>query len=129
MYPERGLCARCLVKEIYDGDTLTVEVRIPVRVRLLDCWAPALNEAGGTESRDNLRYLAQGKTASIFIPWEGADRSDDIMSFGRVLAHIKIEGDNKTLSEHQVAAKHATLHKPHWPQSGELDVTNKQTEW
>ena len=38
--PPLGLTAQCKVLDVYDGDTVTVEVRTIARVRLLDCWAP-----------------------------------------------------------------------------------------
>ena len=106
--PSRGICAKCLVTDVYDGDTVTIEVHIPVRVRLLDCWAPPLHSPEGKASRDHLKKIAEGKLANVFIPWEHADRSDDIMSFGRVLAHIWRHGDNASLSAIQVETGNAT---------------------
>lgn len=115
--PLRGLSAGITVTEVYDGDTLTGTVTIPVRIRLLDCWAPELR--GGTEaskelaklSTDNLKQLAEGKRGTIWIPWEHAHRSDDVLTFGRVLAHVWINGQAKSVSQQQVESGFATAAK------------------
>jgi len=40
--PKPELSVPCKITEVYDGDTVTVEVTLTARVRLLDCWAPEL---------------------------------------------------------------------------------------
>lgn len=117
LLPPVGLTTPCRVLEVYDGDTITVELRIPIRVRLLDCWAPEVKTKDVTEkqlgikSREHLVSLAQGKEATMFIPFVGVERLDGVFTFGRVLAHVWVDG--QSLSESQVEAGHATVRKTH----------------
>lgn len=85
----------CKVVDVYDGDTVTVEVRMRVRVRLLDCWAPEVKggeKAWGIQSKAVMARLADGKDAVLQVPLDGADRLDDVLTFGRVLGRISIDG-------------------------------------
>ena len=106
--PPAQLSLPCTIVEVYDGDTLTVEVSLKARVRLLDCWAPELRDAGGKASRDNLKQH-EGKEAILQIPLEGADRLDDIFTFGRVLGYIYV--GEVSLSDKQVREGFATKEK------------------
>ena len=45
-----GLTLPGNVLDVHDGDTVTVEVKRTLRIRLLDCWAPELRDAGGLEA-------------------------------------------------------------------------------
>jgi endonuclease YncB( thermonuclease family) len=101
--PQAAITVPCTMVEVHDGDTLTVDVRIPVRVRLLDCWARELREPGGETARDHLRQLAAGKRGVLHVPLAGADRTDDVLSFGRLLAHVWVAGDDRSLSARMVA--------------------------
>jgi len=94
------------VTEVYDGDTLTVEFRLPARVRLLDCWAPELRDNGGPASREHLRSLAEGKPALVTIDLQDVDRLDDVLTFGRILGRVSVDGRDVSLE--QVQAGHAT---------------------
>ena len=109
--PRPGLSARCRIIEVYDGDTLTVELRIPVRVRLLDCWAPELRDPGGIESRDHLDELAALQDGTLWVPWDHARRAGDVWSFDRILGHVWVDGYDKPVSELQVDAGHATVER------------------
>jgi len=84
-----------------------VEVTIRARVRLLDCWAPELNQPGGPEAKAYLVKLANGKRAIMNVPI-GA-RLDDSFSFGRVLSWLNIDGVD--VSKSVVDAGHATAKK------------------
>lgn len=95
----------CEVLEVYDGDTATVQVKINVRVRLLDCWAPELR-AGGKASREHLKEIAPvGKEGVLQIPLGGATRLDDLFTFGRILGDVWIDGES--VVEQQIGAGHA----------------------
>lgn len=111
--PEPAITLPCLVTEVIDGDTLTVEVRVPMRVRIKDCWAPEMNEKGGAESRDNLCRLAQDRYGVVYVPLEDVKRIDHAMSFGRVLGDVYIDGDDESLGQQQVSTGHAAARKPH----------------
>lgn len=104
--PPAGIVSPCTITEVYDGDTITVELRLPLRVRLLDCWAPELRDEGGRESRDHLRNLAVGKRGVMYVPF--GERFGDSLSFGRVLGHVWIDGQDESLSALQVTGGHAT---------------------
>jgi len=106
--PTPQLQLPCKITEVYDGDTVTVEVTLKARVRLLDCWAPELRDTGGKASRDNLKPY-EGKEAILQIPLEGVDRLDDVLTFGRILGNIYVE--DVSLSEEQVGKGFATKKK------------------
>jgi endonuclease YncB( thermonuclease family) len=90
--PTPQLTTRAIVTEVYDGDTITVEVRTVLRVRLLDCWAPeirgdVIEKQYGHASRDYLRSLLPvGTEITLQVPI--GDRLDDSFTFGRVLGHV-----------------------------------------
>ena len=109
--PQPGLAARCVVTDVYDGDTVTVELRIPVRVRLLDCWAPELRDPGGAESKAALENIAKGKVGVLWVPLADVHRLDDAFTFGRLLAHLRIDGSDKPVSQLQVESGQATTTK------------------
>lgn len=112
--PEPGWTTEARVLRVLDGDTVEVEIRRVVRVRLLDCWAPELR--GGTpktkraarESRESLEDLVAEKSVVLHVPVRTA-RIQDVFSFGRILGHVWI-GDTNA-SAFQVEAGHATKTK------------------
>lgn len=112
--PPTGWTTDARVLSVYDGDTLELEVRRVVRVRLLDCWAPEIR--GGTEeskaaaraSRDHLRQLVASGKVRLHVPTR-SDRVDELFSFGRVLGYVWAGETN--VSEAQVEAGHATKTK------------------
>ncbi len=115
--PAHGWSTKCRIVEVYDGDTITVEITRRVRVRLLDCWAPevkttdATEKARGIASRDHLRAAVENCDATLFVPGSDRDMLGDEWTMGRVLGHVWLEGDKESLSEFQVKAGHATREK------------------
>lgn len=116
--PPAAITLPCQVIEVYDGDTLTVRVSVDLRVRLLGCWAPEVRtrddaeKRAGLASRDHLRTLAEGAPVLVSVPLGHADRLDDLLSMGRVLASVWRVGDATSLAAQQVAAGHATRERP-----------------
>ncbi len=113
--PRGQISIPCEVVEVYDGDTMTVRVSLDMQVRLLDCWAPELktrdqsDKVKGIAAREHLQKLAPvGSKAQLTIPLTG-DRLDDILTFGRVLGRVSVNG--RDLSEQQVKAGHAKVSK------------------
>ncbi len=120
--PEPGWTtqARCL--RVIDGDTIEVEIRRVIRVRMLDCWAPeskldarlphaaqTAEKQAGIASRENLRRLCEGRDVVIHIA-----TSTDVakaMTMNRWLAQVWLPGDDESLSQKQVKAGHATKAK------------------
>lgn len=102
--------------EVYDGDTMTLEVRRQIKVRMLDCWAPeirtrdAAEKAKGFAARDHLRSLiSPGDHVTLSVP--GGEDLGKRFSFGRVLGRVWADGSDDDLSVQQVAAGHATKAK------------------
>lgn len=94
--PQLGLALPCRVISVHDGDTLKVECRFTMDIRLLDCWAPELsgaNRLAGFKSRDNLKTLAEGKTGIVSIPLN-SDNIGKATSMSRVLGRVLINGDD-----------------------------------
>jgi endonuclease YncB( thermonuclease family) len=104
----KSITLPCRVADVYDGDTITVEITIPARVRLLDCWAPELNEEGGKESRDNLKKLAMGKRALIEVPWDTSRSLGNLFSFDRLLGKVFVDERTESLNEVQVSCGFAS---------------------
>lgn len=113
--------ARCL--RVIDGDTLEVEVRRVIRVRMLDCWAPEskldprISQAdretekfAGQASKENLKRLAEGRDLVVQIP-AGEDIAKSI-TMGRWLGRVWIVGDGESLAEKQVRGGFAETTKP-----------------
>lgn len=110
--PSHGLSLPCKVVSVHDGDTLTAEVTIRANIRLIDCWAPELSEDGGKESRDRLSRIAIGRTGTLFVPiGPKADNLADLLTFGRVLGHVWIDGQRQNLSELQIERRQAARRK------------------
>lgn len=108
---------RCRVVEVYDGDTVTVEIVTRARVRLLDCWAPEIKGTRGEKrelalrSKQHLAEIAEGREGEVFLPLTGADRLDDLLTMGRVLGSVYIGDKELSVSEQQVAAGMASTTK------------------
>lgn len=97
MPPEPGINTRCTVVDVYDGDTVTVEIKYTVKVRLLDCWAPEVRgeqKEKGLKSRDRLRELILNKKGILSVPAKNANSMDDLFTFGRVLGYLWVDGKN-----------------------------------
>lgn len=99
----------CRVLSVHDGDTLTVEIVTVVNVRLLDCWAPELSQAGGPAARDHLQQLAKvGAKGVVTVPLY--DNFSKSWTFGRLLGSVAVEGGGD-LAKAQRESGHATLKK------------------
>jgi endonuclease YncB( thermonuclease family) len=90
--PKPSITLPCEVVSVHDGDTLTVDVKVRMNVRLLDCWAKELNEPGGTKARDRLRELAAGEDEVIEIPLAGKQSLSDVLTLDRVLGRVWVNG-------------------------------------
>jgi len=112
MTPQPRITMPCLVTEVVDGDTMTVELRIPMRVRLINCWAPEARKEGGSESKENLALLAEGRHGVVSVPLGEATRLDHVFTFGRVLGDVWIDGDDESVGQQQVSLGHAAIRKP-----------------
>lgn len=109
--PQPAIVLPCEVLSIHDGDTLKVECRFVMDIRLLDCWSPEITgdeKPLGLKAKANLQRLAEGKEGVVTIPLT-SDNIGKATTLGRILGRVSIDG--KDLSEQQVKAKFATKEK------------------
>ena len=105
------------VIDVLDGDTLTVRVTLDIRVRLLDCWAAEVRtkdheeKAAGNYSRETLSWLCLGEKCLLTVPLAGHDRLDDVFTFGRLLARIRVLSSDLDVSEEMIRRNVATKEK------------------
>lgn len=107
-----GVTLPAKVVGVIDGDTIEVDVSRRLRIRLLDCWAPECRTTDpeekerGFAAKEFLHELIHGQEVTVQIDLEPDERFGDQMSFGRVLAHVYLDGMD--VSQAVVAAGHAT---------------------
>lgn len=115
--PPLGVTVACQIVGVVDGDTVEVEIVRRCRVRLLDCWAPETRsidpaeKKAGAAAKLNLAKIALEKPATLFVPTAGASRVGDVFTFDRVLGHLWLDGDDRSLAHRQIAANHASTAK------------------
>jgi len=95
--PRPGFATEAKVTRIIDADTIEVEVKRTVKVRLLGCNVPDKNEKVSIEASDFVfdRLRECDNEVVLFVP-AGKDpvRLGDIHSFERVLGEIWVGGSN-----------------------------------
>lgn len=109
--PQPCVVYPCRVLSIRDGDTLKIECRVVLDVRLLDAWAAEITgdeKPAGLKAKANLQRLAEGKSGVVTIPLT-SDNIGKATSMSRILGRISIDG--KDLSIEQVKAGFATKTK------------------
>lgn len=118
LYP--SITSSAIIKDVYDGDTITVTFYKEVKIRMLDCWAKELRSSDpeekqkAIEAREFLKNaLKNGDKVLIRIPT--TDRLQDSLTFGRALGHVwkDLDGDGKldNISDYMVKNGHATKNK------------------
>lgn len=93
--PQIGICVPVYNIDVYDADTVTVEIKYKMRVRLIDCWGPEIRgpqKIAGERAKQAMRKICQGKDGLITIPWH--DDIGKMTSMGRVLGKISVNGDD-----------------------------------
>ncbi len=86
--PPEGITTKCVVTRVIDGDTVDVEIRRKLRVRLQDCWAPELRNEGGPQSRDHLSRLVGMTPIVLHIPADDDGEIKDVFTFGRIVGEL-----------------------------------------
>ncbi len=120
--PKPSWTTKAVVTNIVDGDTIDVEIRRTIRVRLIDCWAPethmddrlpkeqqAAEKKAGLKSKEALKELCLGESVIVQIP-----TSENLLkatTMSRALGNVWLEGDEESLSEKQVRSGNATKSK------------------
>lgn len=119
--PDAGWSTDAVVVRTIDGDTLQVEIRRTMTVRLLDCWAPESRTRDLEEKQRGLAAKAHleqicppGAAVRLWIPVRNEDLAQSL-TLGRALGHVWLASDDKSLSQHQVEAGHAEREKPPKP--------------
>lgn len=113
--PSPGYTLTGEIVDVYDGDTLTVEYKFRTKIRLLNCWAPEIKttdleeKEAGLESAAHLREFADCRSCVVYIPTGEARSLSDILTFGRVLGFVYVDGKN--LSKYQTDEGFATKEK------------------
>ena len=124
--PPKGWTTDIEIKKVYDGDTVVVEIKRELTVRLMDCWCSEIRtrnkkeKTKGIAARNHLRKILFEKKeidtgklaytkATLHIPADDENQLKDIFTFGRVLGYIFVGGKN--ISEVMVESGHATKTK------------------
>ena len=109
--PPLGVTARATVKRVIDGDTLIVELSVPVRIRLKDCYAPEVRGADyldGVKSKEYMKSIAKpGTKVRISVDTEAANGPGDLLSFERLLADVWVDETSTSLAQMMIDAGHA----------------------
>jgi len=115
--PQAKIVVPCRIVEVVDGDTLTIEAKIRIRVRMKDCWADELHShypelrAKAQQSKEHLASIALNRNGLLQIDLNGVDRLDKLFSFGRIIGNVYLNNQTKTLAQRQVDAGYATATK------------------
>jgi endonuclease YncB( thermonuclease family) len=124
--PEPAWITPARVIRVIDGDTVEVEIRKTLRVRMLDCWAPESHRDGrvdesereeqkalGIASKKSLENYAQDRDVILRIPTSNDGDMSQVFTLGRVLGELWLTSrPEESLSERQVRLGHATKTKP-----------------
>lgn len=118
--PQSMIRTQAVVTDVYDGDTVVVDVTTSIRVRMLDCWAPEIKTKNLKEKEEGLKsktflntMIKNEDVVMLEIPMSG--KLSDSLTFGRVLARVykDVDGDGvpDNLSERMVTNGFATAVK------------------
>lgn len=108
--PATGLTTHCEVIRVIDGDTVEIEVRRRVHVRLEQCWAPEsrtkdkAEKARGLAAKAHLQELVHDGNgqATFFMPLS-LDFGDSL-TLGRALGYLWMDGQDTSVNQQQVDA-------------------------
>ena len=108
------------IKDVHDGDTVTVSITKEFKVRLLDCWAAEL-KAEDKDERDKAEKAREfltkmlNKDDEVYIEIPIYDSIEKSFTFGRLLAYVwkDIDGDGQkdNISDVMVKNNLATKNK------------------
>lgn len=124
--PEPAWVTPGRVLRVIDGDTLEIEIRRTIRVRMLHCWAPESHRDGrvaeeereeqralGIASKKSLQSVAEDRDVIVRIPTSTDGNLSQVFTLGRVLGEVWLQSDpSESLSDRQVRLGHATREKP-----------------
>ena len=108
--PPLALCFPIRVTEVHDGDTCKAIVQFEITVRYNNCWAPELKDPLGPTSAKRAKE-AMGKLGRLYIDLSDVRNLADLLTFGRVVGEIWLDGETESESAKQVRLKMATTQK------------------
>lgn len=94
------------ILKVHDGDTVTVEVKFEINIRMLDCYAPELNTENGKNAKKFLEEkLNTEKEVYVKIPF--SQKIGKSISLSRFLGYIyqDVDGDGKLDNLSEVMVK------------------------
>ena len=108
MVPQEGLTIKGTIASVHDCDTVTVEIKRKVTIRLLDhknyknkkFGCPELSTKAGQDARDYVEENFKGKEVILFVPAFKSEDFLDFNTFNRVLADVWLKDTGENLSEH-----------------------------
>lgn len=113
--PPIGWTTPCTVVDVYDGDTVVVDVTRRIRLRLTDLWCAEIRggtpetKAKGQAAKVALEdFLADAQSVVLHVPFQDEDFHDRL-TMGRVLG--KLFADGKDLSVEMIDSGHGTAEK------------------
>lgn len=95
--PEPGLVlGSCTITDVCDSDTVEVEIRRRVRVRITDCWGPETRKTKHPTEKERgqkakgvaVKFFPVGSEVTLRIDSDGDLRWGDQVSFGRCLGDL-----------------------------------------
>lgn len=99
--PPAGWTTTAVFDRNYDSDTPTLEIRKKLNIRLLECYAPEIRSKSKKEKelaikgRDFVnKMLKEAKEIKLFIPTDGEDNIADVITLGRFLGYVFVDGVN-----------------------------------
>lgn len=123
--PPCALCVPIRVNTVHDGDTATdVVIEVHVQVRYDNCWAPELTKPGGAEATASAKQ-AEGKHGRLYMPLNDQLDLWKLITFGRVVGEIWLDGATESESQRQVRLGFAGATKAKQP-IGPPKVRNEQ---
>lgn len=113
-----GIRARATVQRVIDGDTLVLQIQLPLHIRLRDCWAPETDskdeatKAKAEQATAQLKKLApEGSPVILEIDTSDATTLSHVLTFGRILGDVFPKGDQDSLSVQMLRTGLATKDK------------------
>ncbi len=114
--PEAGFATEGRIIKVIDADTVDVEIKRIVRVRLshpndkkLDFNAAEKNTLAGMNAKTYLSLISMGRPITVFFPAKSPEILLDNTSFNRIIGEIWLGG--KRLTQTLLEAGYAKLSK------------------
>lgn len=105
---------RAIAKRVIDGDTIVMDVDLGFKIwahdqhiRLIDVWAPELDESGGIAAKNFVELWLDNFSRGGLI----LKTSKDKKSFNRYLGHV-FSNNGQSLNADLIESGHVSVTKP-----------------